>query len=125
MKKIAGCTLFAVLISAITMAQVEKKELRHVVMFGWKANAHADSISRIVAAFKALPGQIRTIKKFEWGVNNSPENLNQGLTHCFLLTFASEKDRDDYLVHPAHKAFTQLLPGILDKVTVFDYWAQH
>jgi hypothetical protein len=41
-----------------------------------------------------------------------------------LLTFASEKDRDNYLVHPDHKAFTQLLPDLLDKVTVFDYWVQ-
>ena len=124
MKKILSCALFAILISGSVMAQAEKKELRHVVLFGWKENAQADSIKRIISAFKALPGQITTIRKFEWGVNNSPENLNQGLTHCFLLTFASEKDRDDYLVHPAHKAFTQLLPGLLDKVTVFDYWAQ-
>jgi hypothetical protein len=124
MKKILGFALCSLLISANAMSQAVTKELRHVVLFGWKENVPADSINRIVRAFKALPGQIKTIKKFEWGVNNSPENLNQGLTHCFLLTFASEKDRDDYLVNPAHKAFTQLLPGILDKVTVFDYWAQ-
>lgn len=106
------------------MAQSVKKELRHVVLFGWKAGADTAEIKRVVTAFKALSGQINTIKHFEWGVNNSPENLNQGLTHCFFVTFASEKDRDDYLVHPAHKAFTQLLPNILEKVTVLDYWAQ-
>lgn len=106
------------------MAQPVKKELRHVVLFGWKAGADTAEIKRVVAAFKELPGQIKTIKHFEWGVNNSPENLNQGLTHCFFVTFSSEKDRDDYLVHPAHKAFTQLLPNILEKVTVLDYWAQ-
>lgn len=93
-------------------------------MFGWKENADSAAIARVVDAFRALPKQIKTIKKFEWGVNNSPEKLNQGLTHCFLLTFASEKDRDDYLVNPNHVAFTKLLPGILDKVTVLDYWAQ-
>lgn len=124
MKKILVCTLFAILVGASAMAQSSNKELRHVVMFGWKENADTASIGRIIKAFRALPGQIRTIKKFEWGVNNSPENLNQGLTHCFLLTFSSEKDRDAYLVDPVHKAFTELLPGILDKVTVLDYWAQ-
>lgn len=124
MKKILACALFAVLMGASAMAQTSKKELRHVVMFGWKENADTASINRIIKAFRALPGQIKTIKKFEWGVNNSPENLNQGLTHCFLLTFSSEKDRDAYLVDPVHKAFTQLLPGVLDKVTVLDYWAQ-
>ncbi len=97
--------------------------LRHVVLFGWKAGADSASVNKVVEGFKALPQQISLIKQFEWGTNNSPENLNQGLTHCFLLTFSSAQDRDAYLVHPAHKAFTDLLGPVLDKVTVLDYWA--
>lgn len=99
-----------------------EKELRHVVLFGWKTNANKDAIENAIKAFGELPKQIKTIKNYEWGENNSPEKLNQGLTHCFVLTFSSEKDRDDYLVHPTHIAFTKLLPNILDKVTVVDYW---
>jgi metallo-beta-lactamase class B len=99
-----------------------EKELRHVVLFGWKANANKDSIENAIKAFGELPKEIKTIKNYEWGVNNSPEKLNQGLTHCFVLTFSSEKDRDNYLVHPTHIAFIKLLPNILDKVTVVDYW---
>lgn len=112
--------------NSIRMAKelLAEKELRHVVLFGWKANANKDSIQAAVKAFEALPKQISLIKNFEWGVNNSPENLNQGLTHCFLLTFSSEKDRDAYLIHPIHKSFTKLLPNILDKVTVVDYWTK-
>ena len=124
MTKRIACGIVALLIACSALAQSARKELRHVVMFGWKENADSAAIARVVDAFRALPKQIKTIKKFEWGVNNSPEKLNQGLTHCFLLTFASEKDRDDYLVNPNHVAFTKLLPGILDKVTVLDYWAQ-
>ena len=124
MRKIFISILFVLLTSLCVNAQQDKKELRHVVMFGWKPGADSAAISRIVMAFKALPEKIKTIKRFEWGVNNSPENLNQGLTYCFLVTFASEKDRNDYIVNPDHKAFTQLLPGIMEKVTVFDYWAQ-
>ena len=124
MRKFSIILSLVLLASIIVRAQQEKKELRHVVMFGWKAGTDSAAINRVVMAFKALPGKIKTIKRFEWGINNSPENLNQGLTYCFLVTFASEKDRDDYIVNPDHKAFTQLLPGILEKVTVFDYWAQ-
>ena len=124
MKKLACCLLFAILISKVSISQTKTPMLRHVVLFGWKAGADSNSINGVVAAFKALPVHITTIKSFEWGINNSPENLNQGLTHCFVLTFAAEKDRDDYLVHPAHKAFTQLLPNVMEKVTVVDYWAQ-
>jgi hypothetical protein len=56
--------------------------------------------------------------------NNSPENLNQGLTHCFFLSFESERDRDAYLPHPAHKEFGKLLGPYLDKVVVVDYWVK-
>ena len=122
--KIFICISFILLTSLHMNAQQEKKELRHVVMFGWKAGADSAAINRVVMAFKALPDKIKTIKRFEWGINNSPENLNQGLTYCFLVTFASEKDRNDYIVNPDHKAFTQLLPAIMEKVTVVDYWAQ-
>lgn len=110
--------------NSIRMAKqlTAEKELRHVVLFGWKTNANKDSIENAIKAFGELPKEIKTIKSYEWGVNNSPEKLNQGLTHCFVLTFLSEKDRDDYLVHPTHIAFTKLLPNILDKVTVVDYW---
>ena len=122
--KIFICISFVLLTSLHINAQQEKKELRHVVMFGWKSDADSVAIQQAVMAFKALPKKIKTIKRFEWGVNNSPEKLNQGLTYCFLVTFASEKDRNDYIVNSDHKAFTQLLPGIVEKVTVFDYWAQ-
>ncbi|MDE3252978.1 MAG: Dabb family protein [Bacteroidota bacterium] len=99
--------------------------LRHVVMFQFNEKATAADIQKVVDAFKALPSQIPMIKGFEWGTNNSPEKLNQGLTHCFFLTFASAADRDAYLVHPAHKAFGALLGPYFGKATVFDYWVQH
>jgi hypothetical protein len=67
--------------------------------------------------------QIKEIKSLEWGTNNSPENLNQGFTHMFFLTFKSEADRAIYLPHPAHKAFGGVLGPHLDKVLVLDYWA--
>ncbi len=124
LKKTVLFLLCTILISNIAMAQTGTKMLRHVVLFGWKPNADSAAINNIVNAFKALPGKISLIKQFEWGTNNSPENLNQGLTHCFLLSFSSEKDRDAYLVHPDHKAFAALLQPVLDKVTVVDYWAQ-
>ena len=116
--------LIIAIMSVSAKAQSVHKQLRHVVLFGWKAGTDSSAINRVVLAFKALPHQITTIKSFEWGVNNSPEKLNQGLTHCFTLTFDNEKDRDAYLVHPAHKAFTQLLPDIMEKVTVVDYWVE-
>lgn len=96
--------------------------LRHVVLFGFKASSSAQDVEKIVTAFQALPGKIAEIKDFEWGVNSSPEGLNQGLTHAFTVTFHSDADRNAYLPHPAHQEFVELLGPHLDKVTVLDYW---
>lgn len=123
MKKILLTTLLGVLSSCMSMAQ-SSPQLRHVVLFQFKSTASATDVAQVEAAFAALPKQIPQIKAFEWGLNNSPENLNQGFTHCFTLTFSSEADRDAYLPHPAHKAFGKILGPFLEKVLVVDYWTR-
>lgn len=98
--------------------------LRHVVLLKFKESASPEDIKKVEDAFRALAAKIPAIQGFEWGTNISPENLNQGFTHCFLLTFRDAKGRDEYLPHPAHKAFGQLLRPHLDKVLVVDYVAR-
>ncbi len=100
------------------------KQLRHVVLFSFKDTATPADIQNVEAAFAALPSQISEIKDFEHGLNNSPEDLNKGFTHCFFLTFDSEEDRAIYLPHPAHKAFGEVLSPHLENVLVLDYWAK-
>jgi hypothetical protein len=129
MKKIIACFLILFLVTmSISSSQAQsvstaKKNLRHVVMFKFKDSSSADDVARVEKEFRALATKISLIKDFEWGKNSSPENLNQGLTHCFFVTFSSDKDRDTYLTHPAHLAFVEILKPHLDKVTVIDYWA--
>ena len=98
--------------------------LRHVVLFGFKAEATPEQIKHIEDAFRALPAQISEIADFEWGTNVSPENLAQGFTHCFFVTFNSAAERDAYLPHPAHKEFGQVLRSHLERVLVLDYEVQ-
>lgn len=118
--------LCLLLTSAHAQSSTQKNEqvLRHVVMFKFKDSSSPDDIKKVENAFRDLKNKIKVIKDFEWGTNNSPEGLNQGLTHCFLVTFASEKDREIYLPHPDHQAFVEILKPHLDKVTVIDYWAK-
>jgi hypothetical protein len=123
MKKIF--LLFLVMATfAAAQAQHDKgKMLRHVVLFKYKNESSQADVKKVEDAFRSLPSKVSQVKGFEWGTNNSPEKLNQGFTHCFFVTFTSEKDRDAYLVHPAHKAFVEVLKPHLDKVLVIDYWA--
>lgn len=102
---------------------VMDKALRHVVLFKFKDSSPQAEVDKVVEAFMALSDKIDVIQSLEWGTNNSPEGLAQGFTHCFLVTFASEADRDTYLPHPEHKAFVEVLGPHLDKVLVVDYWA--
>jgi hypothetical protein len=98
--------------------------LRHVVLFKFKETSSVEDVEKVENAFRALKGKIKEVKSFEWGKNNSPEGLNQEFTHCFFVTFASEKDREVYLPHPDHKAFVEVLKPHLDKVLVLDYWTK-
>ena len=100
------------------------QQLRHVVMFKFKDSATEADIKEVEDAFLALPSKIETIKDFEWGLNNSPEGLNKGFTHCFILTFDSEEGRATYLPHPAHQEFGEILQPHLDDVMVIDFWAE-
>ncbi|MFK7924878.1 MAG: Dabb family protein [Bacteroidia bacterium] len=101
-----------------------EKVLRHVVLFSFKAESTPEDVASVEAAFAALPGKIPQIKDYEWGINNSPEGLDKGLTHCFFLTFHSEEDRAIYLPHPDHKAFGAVLGPHLEDVLVIDYWTE-
>ena len=98
------------------------KKLRHLVLLKFKETATQADKYKVEQAFSELPSLIEQIKEFEWGLNNSPENLNKGYTHGFLITFDNETDRDLYLPHPDHKAFVKVLEPILDDVLVVDYW---
>lgn len=118
---IAVCVIAGTVIS---FTKKEQKMLRHVVLFKFKDDATPAQVKEVEDAFRALPSKIKEIKGFEWGTNNSPENLAQGYTHCFFLTFKSEADRAVYLPHPAHKAFGDVLKPYLDKVLVVDYWTK-
>lgn len=96
--------------------------LRHIVMFGFKEGTSENEVAEIARRFAALRDLVPGIEAFEWGENNSPEGKSQGLTHCFVLTFASAEARDAYLPHPDHQAFAGFARQWIEKVTVFDYW---
>ncbi len=117
-----GCCAFVAFSGSAFAANGGKPAgLRHVVLFKFKDSATPENVATVEKAFAALPKNIDVVRDYEWGTNVSPENLNQGYTHCFLLTFDSARDRDAYLVHPAHKEFGKLLGPFLDKVTVVDF----
>ena len=116
--------LMAIVVLPLCFAEEKSgKMLRHIVMFKFKEASSKDDIQKVVDRFRSLKVSIPQVASFEYGTDNSPEGLANGFTHCFLVTFKSEADREIYLPHPKHKEFIELLKPHLDKVQVVDYWA--
>ena len=127
MKKIS---IFSICLSAFLAVFVltsfymaKKDQVRHVVVFKYKPDASEEKINQVTEAFGTLKGKIPGIVDFEHGVNDSPEGKNLGFTHVYLLTFKDAQARDEYLPHPEHKKFGELLGklGVLEDAFVVDY----
>jgi len=101
-----------------------KQVLRHVVLLKFKENTTPADITQLEDEFRTLATvKVSQVKEYEWGTNVSKENLDHGYTHCFILTFANEQDRDVYLVHEDHVAFVNMLKPHMSGATVIDFWA--
>ena len=117
---LAGPLAFPVMAFA---SQNQKKQVRHIVVFKYKAGTTPEQIAEVTRAFRALAKTIPGITGFEDGVNNSPEKRNLGFTHVYMVTFEDATARDAYLPHPEHKKFGQLLGklGVVEDVFVVDF----
>jgi quinol monooxygenase YgiN len=133
MKKIF--TLLTVFVTALAMADHHQENTskesgasagayRHVVIFKFKEEATKEQIQKVESEFAKLPDKIETVTGYEWGTNVSPENHDQGYTHCFIVSFKDRAGLDVYLPHQAHQDFISVLKPILDKVMVIDFVAQ-
>ena len=114
-------TLLCAFILFMATSALAAGKLNHVVSFKFKSTATSDEIKKVETAFEALKKNIPEIVSLEWGTNVSKENKDKGFTHCFILTFKSEKDRDAYINHPEHKAFGKIVHGILEDAFVIDF----
>jgi len=100
----------------------QRGNLVHMVSFKFKESVTKEDIKKVETAFAGLQKKIPQILSYETGTNNSPEGLDKGFTHGFVLTFHSGQDRDDYLIHPHHKDFGKLVGPLLEDVFIVDFW---
>ncbi|KAK4187126.1 stress responsive A/B barrel domain-containing protein [Podospora australis] len=103
--------------------------VHHVVLFRFKKDAEVDAVNAAMLKMLKLeedcvaPNSQRTyIKSISGGRDNSPEGLQDGFTHAFVVQFDNTDDRNYYIEQdPAHKAFQKEVDPILEKVTVLDF----
>jgi hypothetical protein len=122
--KTFAAILSAILVSGMMMSAHAADKLQHVVCFKFKTTTSAQDIKQVEEAFQALKQKIPQVVTLEWGTNVSKEKRDKGFTHCFVLSFKSEQDRDAYIEHPEHKAFGKIVGPVLDDVFVIDFWSK-
>jgi hypothetical protein len=115
---------FSLIVAGMVFSASAAEKLQHVVCVKFKETATSQDIKNVEEAFGKLKGKIPQISGIEWGTNISKENRDKGFTHCFIISFKDEKDRDVYLEHEAHKAFVKEAGPFLGDVFVIDFWVK-
>jgi hypothetical protein len=99
--------------------------MTHVVLLKIQKDAPADDIQVMFTALGGLKNKISGILSFTGGPYSSPEGLNRGFTHGFVMKFSNAAARDIYLDHPEHVKVKELVLGLLDGgldgVVAFDF----
>ncbi len=89
-------------------------KVKHAVVVRLKPETPEETTRALFRALDDLRHTIPGLLDFSGGSYSSPEGLNQGFTHGFVMTFADEASRDAYLTHPDHEAAKALIIPWLD-----------
>ncbi|KAE9609987.1 hypothetical protein Lal_00006520 [Lupinus albus] len=95
--------------------------VKHIFLAKFKDDIPSKRIEELIKGFANLVNLIPPMKSFYWGRDISAENLHQGFTHIFESTFESIEGIAEYIAHPAHVEFANLLLPSLEKLIALDY----
>ena len=93
----------------------------HIVLIKFKEGTSPEKVDQIFDEFLDISETIPGIENFVSGPNTSPEGLNQGFTHAFVMTFCDSMARDAYLHHPEHERVKTLATEVFEAVLVVDF----
>jgi hypothetical protein len=100
--------------------------ITHIVHLKFKSSCSEPQIHSALTQLGNLRTLIPTITHFSCGKNCSPENLNKGFTHTFIMKFEDSAGREVYLNHPEHIRIASdiimpILDNALESALVMDY----
>ena len=96
-------------------------KVKHIALLKFKEGTTQEQIDQTFDQILELSESIDGIEDYVSGVNNSPEGLNQGYTHGFVMTFKDAAARDAYLPHADHERVKLAVLPSLESVLVFDF----
>ena len=95
--------------------------VQHIVLFKFKPGTVESKIRELFEELAGLQQKIPGILYFAGGPYSSPEGLNRGFTHGFIMTFESAAARDAYLPHPEHERVKEMILPHVEDVIAFDF----
>src|SRR4026208_619441 len=101
--------------------QESNPKVKHVALLKFKEGTSQEQIDDVFNQLLDLSENVAGIDDYVAGPNNSPENLSDGFTHGFVMTFHDAAARDAYLTNADHQRFQSSALPIVEKVTVFDF----
>lgn len=96
-------------------------QVKHYGVFEFKAEVTPAQIQTCFAEMQGMVGKIPGLLEMNHGPYDSPEGLNDGFTHGFIMTFDSPESRDAYLPHPEHERVKDIVVPRLARAIVFDF----
>lgn len=98
--------------------------IRHIVLTKFKPEATEERIAEIYRGLSALTETLPGAQGFTGGRSESPEQIERGYMHGFVIDFDSWDALQTYTDNPDHKALGALLVenavGGIDGILVLD-----
>jgi hypothetical protein len=99
--------------------------IRHIVLIRFRSDIGSGDIEDALNQVIALRDKIDGIVAVSIGGNVSPEALEKGFRHGFVVDFADIAARNAYLPHPDHvivgTRLVELAENGIEGILVFDY----
>ncbi len=96
-------------------------KVKHIALLKFKEGTAQEQIDKVFEDLMDLSENIDGIEDYVSGANISPEGLNLGFTHGFVMTFKDVAARDAYLPHPEHERFKASLQPHVESLAVVDF----
>ncbi|MCK7611062.1 Dabb family protein [Roseibium sediminicola] len=98
--------------------------IRHIVLIKFKPDVSEETISDLFAELREIEKQVSGIRGITSGRSESPEKIERGYMHGFVVDFDDWDALERYQTHPDHKALGGKLVanaiGGIDGILVLD-----
>jgi len=98
--------------------------IRHIVLIKFKPEVSEETIAGLFAELRGIEKQVSGIRDITSGRSESPEKIERGYMHGFVVDFDDWDALERYQTHPDHKALGARLvdnaTGGIDGILVLD-----